>query len=117
MVSFFESCSGNVVVKTVAGAPGPFLETVRLVDPRLFEEDAYAAAPAIFQEYIEGCDHIRLNCFGNQSYAALIRTDDLDWRGNLNVPNHRIMCLNRYIVGFDMFWMSFIWRWVSSISS
>jgi hypothetical protein len=27
-----------------------------------------------------------LNCFGDRSFAALIETDDLDWRPNLNVP-------------------------------
>jgi hypothetical protein len=86
VIEFVESCDGEVVVKTVAGAPGPFLETVRLIEPSSFDEDTYAAAPAIFQEYIAGQDHIRLNCFGQRSYAALIRTATLDWRGDLNVP-------------------------------
>jgi glutathione synthase/RimK-type ligase-like ATP-grasp enzyme len=86
VIEFFESCRGSIVTKTVAGASGPFLETVKLVDPRAFDEDTFAAAPAIFQEHIAGHDHIRLNCFGEHSYAALIHTAALDWRGNLNVP-------------------------------
>lgn len=86
VVDFFEACDGKIIVKTLVGAPSPFLQTVRLSDPRAIDEASYAAAPAIFQEYIEGTDHLRLNCFGNASYAALIRTDDIDWRGNLNVP-------------------------------
>ncbi len=86
MIEFFESCDGKVVAKTVAGAAGPFLETVRLVDPASHDEETFAAAPAIFQECIEGEDHVRLNCFGGRSYAALIRTSALDWRGDLRVP-------------------------------
>ena len=33
-----------------------------------------------------GNRHIRLNCFGDASYAAEIISSDLDWRPNLNVP-------------------------------
>jgi hypothetical protein len=72
-------------VKAVVGAPDPLLETTRL-DPERFDDASFAAAPAIYQEYIHGSDHLRLNCFGAHSYAARIRTEDLDWRGNLNVP-------------------------------
>jgi glutathione synthase/RimK-type ligase-like ATP-grasp enzyme len=86
ILAFHESCGANVVVKTIVGAPGPFLQTVRLDDPRSLDEASFAAAPAIFQECIEGCEHVRLNCFGNASHAALIRTQDLDWRVNLDVP-------------------------------
>lgn len=89
VLGFFDACNGSVVMKTVAGAPGPFLETVKLVDPRIYDEDTFAAAPAIYQEYIPGDQHLRLNCFGDRSHAALIRARELDWRGNLNVPISR----------------------------
>ena len=85
VLEFYEACGGDVVVKTIIGAPGPLLETRRL-HPERFDEAAFAAAPAIYQEYIRGSDHLRLNCFGDRSYAARIRTDDLDWRVNLDVP-------------------------------
>jgi hypothetical protein len=42
--------------------------------------------PAVYQEYIPGTRHIRLNCFGDRSFAASIETSELDWRPNLNVP-------------------------------
>jgi glutathione synthase/RimK-type ligase-like ATP-grasp enzyme len=84
--AFYEACDGNIIVKTIVGAPGPLLQTVPLSDPSMTDEDAFAAAPAIYQECVRGCDHLRLNCFGPRSFAALIRTDDLDWRINLNVP-------------------------------
>ena len=85
VLEFYEACGGEVVVKTVIGAPGPFLET-RTLDPDRFDDAAFAAAPAIYQEYIPGSDHLRLICLGDSSYAARIRTPDLDWRVNLNVP-------------------------------
>jgi glutathione synthase/RimK-type ligase-like ATP-grasp enzyme len=95
VLEFYEACGGEVIVKTVIGAAGPLLETKRL-DPSGFDEESFAAAPAIYQEYIKGTDHLRLNCFGNQSYAARIRTSDLDWRVNLNVP------IESYPVSLDL---------------
>lgn len=85
VLEFHEACQGEVIVKTIIGAPGPLLET-RKLDPECFDDASFAAAPAIYQEYIQGSDHLRLNCFGAHSYAARIHTDDLDWRANLNVP-------------------------------
>lgn len=82
----YQSCNGSIVVKTVVGAQGPFLQTVRLPDPATMDDESFSAAPAIYQECIGGTDHLRLNCFGNESWAAIIRTRDLDWRGNLDVP-------------------------------
>jgi glutathione synthase/RimK-type ligase-like ATP-grasp enzyme len=77
---------GQVIVKPVVGAAGPILFTQLLGDVNRFEERSFQMAPAIYQEYIPGDSHIRLNCFGDKSYAALIETRDLDWRPNLNVP-------------------------------
>ena len=85
VLEFYEACRGDVVVKTIVGAPGPLLETRRL-NPDRFDDAAFAASPAIYQEYIRGSNHLRLNCFGDRSYAARIQTDDLDWRVNLDIP-------------------------------
>lgn len=86
ILEFFESCSRQMVVKTVVGAPGPFLQTVKVEDPSCFDDASFAAAPSIYQEYIPGSKHLRLNCFGAKSYAALIQSNIIDWRINLNVP-------------------------------
>ncbi|HYH11961.1 MAG TPA: hypothetical protein VD789_06360 [Thermomicrobiales bacterium] len=83
---FFAACDGQIIVKTVVGAPGPFLRTVKVEHPDLFDAGSYMSAPSLFQEYIAGTRHLRLNCFGPNSYAALIDSEDLDWRPNLNVP-------------------------------
>jgi len=86
VVSFYERHRRDVIVKTLAGINGAFLQTRQLCDPETYPADVFAVCPAIYQERIPGSDHIRLNAFGANSYAALIRSDALDWRPNLNVP-------------------------------
>jgi len=86
VISFYEMCGRKVVVKPLIGVSSPFLLTRKLENPESIPELAYSACPAIYQELIEGTDHIRLNCFGRTQIAALIRSNELDWRPNLNVP-------------------------------
>lgn len=76
----------RTIVKPVVGARGPALYTRWLDAPEGISASSFEVCPAIYQEYIKGRRHIRLNCFGEQMYAALIETDELDWRPNLNVP-------------------------------
>ncbi|MGH3671861.1 MAG: ATP-grasp domain-containing protein [Pseudonocardiaceae bacterium] len=76
----------KVIVKPVVGARGPLLYTQFINDPLSIPEQSFVACPAVYQEYIEGRRHIRMNCFGDDVNAALIETVDLDWRPNLNVP-------------------------------
>jgi glutathione synthase/RimK-type ligase-like ATP-grasp enzyme len=83
---FCERHDGRIIVKPVAGTPGPLLFTQLVGEQHLQAEDSIRACPAIYQEYILGATHIRLNCFGNQAYASRIVTQDVDWRPNLNVP-------------------------------
>ena len=84
ILAFDAACGGRTIVKSVVGAPGPMLET-KVLDVGRFGEADFAVAPAIYQEYVDGSDHLRLACFGDRSFAARIRTDDLDWRTNLDV--------------------------------
>jgi hypothetical protein len=50
------------------------------------DERSFRMCPALYQEYIPGNRHLRLNCFGDHSYAALIESDELDWRPDLRIP-------------------------------
>ena len=79
---------GGAIVKTVAGN-GSFLLTRKLSDPTAFPDEAYEAAPAIYQECVPGERHIRLLSFGDNALAASIDSKELDWRPNLNVPISR----------------------------
>ncbi|MFI6148639.1 RimK family alpha-L-glutamate ligase [Streptomyces sp. NPDC051109] len=76
----------RTIVKPVVGARGPALYTRWLDAPETIPAASFEICPAMYQEYIKGRRHIRLNCFGEQMYAALIQTDALDWRPDLNVP-------------------------------
>jgi glutathione synthase/RimK-type ligase-like ATP-grasp enzyme len=68
------------------GVQSSILFTSRLVKPKSYEEEQYARCPAVYQELVPGRRHMRLICFGEQALAAMIETDDLDWRANLHVP-------------------------------
>jgi hypothetical protein len=85
VVAFAEQ-EKRIIVKPVVGARGPLIFTQFLDDPASIPEDSYATCPAIYQEYIKGFQHVRLNCFGDNTYAALIETENLDWRPDLTVP-------------------------------
>jgi glutathione synthase/RimK-type ligase-like ATP-grasp enzyme len=83
---FWEDCGQRVIAKTLVGAPGPFLETTLIDDLRSLDRESVEAAPTMFQEYVPGTAHLRINTFGSRSYAALIESPQVDWRTNLNVP-------------------------------
>ncbi|MEU5209830.1 hypothetical protein [Streptomyces sp. NPDC020742] len=85
-VAAFLQRVGRIIVKPVVGATGPLMFTQRIDDPYAIPEESFAACPAIYQEYIEGTDHIRLNCFGDRMYAARLTTSALDWRADLTIP-------------------------------
>lgn len=86
VLDLYEAADGRIIVKSVVGVREPMLFTRFVEDPGAIDAAAYAACPAMYQEYIPGCRHIRLNCFGARSYAAAIDSDALDWRADLSVP-------------------------------
>jgi glutathione synthase/RimK-type ligase-like ATP-grasp enzyme len=77
---------GRIIVKPVVGAAGPLMFTQFGDSLAEMTPEAFATAPAMYQEFIPGTRHIRLNCFGDAMYATAIDTDELDWRPNLDVP-------------------------------
>lgn len=84
VISFYEDCASRVIVKPLVGIKSPMLLTRKLSDPRQFAEEAFSACPAIYQELISGHRHLRLNLFGDRSFAAIIESEELDWRPNLD---------------------------------
>jgi len=82
---FAKAQANGIVVKPVAGTKHELLFT-RKADLSEVDDATIEICPAIYQEYIPGSEHIRLNCFGQRSYGHKISTEDLDWRRNLNVP-------------------------------
>ncbi|WP_349618155.1 hypothetical protein [Azotobacter salinestris] len=49
----------------------------------LEDESSIKLCPAIYQEKILGCRHLRVNIFGSSVYAFEIRSDMMDWRRKL----------------------------------
>jgi glutathione synthase/RimK-type ligase-like ATP-grasp enzyme len=75
--------ASGIVVKSIVGAPGAFLFTRKIHDASALNAAEIEACPAIYQECIEGDTHVRLVKFGEQCMAALVTSDDLDWRGDI----------------------------------
>lgn len=73
----------KVVVKTVAGTHKTSVMAGH-VTPEMLTDEAVSLCPAIYQEMIQGINHLRVCCFGNQIHTALLTTDQLDWRYPLN---------------------------------
>ena len=77
--AFCAADGGSVVVKPVAGAQDIPLMT-GLVRPEDLTDDEIRVCPATYQEYIPGTRHLRISCFGDALFTALLETETLDWR-------------------------------------
>lgn len=83
----FCAMHGNrVVVKTVKGTVKAAALTTMVNEKMLEAAECLRLCPAIYQEFIPGNRHLRVCCFGDAVYSALIESNDLDWRVNLDVP-------------------------------
>jgi glutathione synthase/RimK-type ligase-like ATP-grasp enzyme len=83
---FCAMLDNRVVVKAVKGTVLAPTFTTMVNETMLSDEESLQLCPAIYQEHIVGTRHVRAHCFGDAVYAALIETNDLDWRANLNIP-------------------------------
>ncbi|MEN2785037.1 hypothetical protein ACFOKI_14600 [Sphingomonas qilianensis] len=81
----FADAFDKIIYKPVAGTRGPLVFT-RFLDLKCIPEEIIRSAPTIYQEFVPGTRHIRLNAFGAVSHASIIETKQLDWRPNLDVP-------------------------------
>lgn len=72
------------VVKTLAGAVGVALLAHEVRAEILANDDALRLSPAIYQERIEGREHLRVHVFGSQVVTAQLRCEELDWRIHLD---------------------------------
>lgn len=83
---FCRSRKGKVIVKAVSGTTEAQLITRMVTEGLLASPDAIKLCPAIYQEYIPGRRHLRVQCFGQTFQTVMITSRRLDWRTNLNVP-------------------------------
>jgi glutathione synthase/RimK-type ligase-like ATP-grasp enzyme len=84
--AFCARYDNQVIIKPVRGTRLAPVYTRVVTDEILASDDAMRLCPAIYQECIAGARHLRVLCFGEETHAAMIESDDLDWRGNLDIP-------------------------------
>jgi hypothetical protein len=77
---------GSVIVKKLLGAGGLQLATVELTHRELRSNRSIRVCPTIYQERIDGTEHVRAMCFGDEVHAIKITSQILDWRRDLSVP-------------------------------
>jgi hypothetical protein len=83
--AFCDDLGGRVIVKAASGALGVPAMTGEL-EPEMLDDSApIELCPAIYQEMVPGCRHLRVHCFGEEVRAALIESERLDWRHPLDV--------------------------------
>jgi glutathione synthase/RimK-type ligase-like ATP-grasp enzyme len=82
----------GAIVKAVRGVMQAPVKTMTVSDELLANEPAMRVCPAIYQELVPGRRHVRVQVFGDRVLAALLESDDLDWRPNLDIAaaEHRL---------------------------
>ncbi|MFI6518134.1 RimK family alpha-L-glutamate ligase [Spirillospora sp. NPDC050679] len=76
----------GAIVKAVRGVMQAPAATTTVGEELLADEAALRVCPAIYQELVPGRRHVRAQVFGDRVLAALLESDDLDWRPNLDIP-------------------------------
>jgi glutathione synthase/RimK-type ligase-like ATP-grasp enzyme len=70
----------EVVVKTVAGTRMTPVMTGQVSPELLASDEQIRLSPAIYQSLVPGHEHLRICCFGERAFTALLETPRLDWR-------------------------------------
>lgn len=77
---FIRDLGDRAVVKNVSGTLKTALFAATVTTESLPSDASILACPTIYQEVIEGHDHLRISIFGDRFFAARISTPQLDWR-------------------------------------
>lgn len=84
--AFCAAHAQQVIVKPLNATTKGLTLTTMVQTPLLESDASLRLCPTIYQEYVPGTRHLRINCFGDAVYSAMIESPDLDWRPNLEVP-------------------------------
>lgn len=76
---FISNHCGEVIAKPNYGIKGKYIFVNKLEESGLSDAQAITI-PAIFQEYIQGSRHLRVNVFGTFCMAYEIESPEIDWR-------------------------------------
>lgn len=81
---FHSTLNAGVIIKSLHPSANEMVLTNMLTKDYLSSDESIRLCPAIYQEFIPGAKHLRVNCFGREIYAALLETSELDWRPHLD---------------------------------
>jgi hypothetical protein len=81
---FYASCSEGVIAKPLVTTSQAAIFTKLLEKRHLRLTNEIQTCPTIFQEFIPGCIHLRVNRFGKDTHAFRIKTAEMDWRQDMN---------------------------------
>lgn len=82
---FFNINHGDVIAKPLGGTRLEQIETIKISNANLLNEESILAAPIIYQQLIEGTKHLRINIFGSKFFTFLLESQNLDWRSNYDL--------------------------------
>lgn len=88
LTTFLDQLDGDdVAVKAVCGSRRMQTQTLRINKQELLSNPhSIRVAPAIYQEVIEGDEHLRLHVLGDEVVTVRVESDTFDWRTDLHVP-------------------------------
>ncbi|MGC1953492.1 MAG: hypothetical protein WA970_13180 [Gammaproteobacteria bacterium] len=87
LIRSFCSAHPGAIIKPVATPRGIEFVTTAVVSQELLDSDhVLALVPSIYQECVPGKRHLRISVVGERCDGALIESNTLDWRIDLNVP-------------------------------
>lgn len=83
--TFFQSETGGVIVKPLKASINKQIFTVDLLKEAFDRPNEFRSFPAIYQQKIGGNQHLRIVCLPTQIFVFLIKSNELDWRKNINI--------------------------------
>jgi glutathione synthase/RimK-type ligase-like ATP-grasp enzyme len=83
---FCREVGNRMIAKKILGATGMQLATVTVSHSDLLSDEQISICPAMYQELVEGTQHLRISCFGDSIHPIRITSETLDWRRDLSVP-------------------------------
>jgi len=93
----FKEKIGKVILKPVQSSLFRAIPTQMLTDVHIDKDESIMSCPVIYQQYIPGRRHLRVNCFGRDTHAVELESSDLDWRLDLNNASMNIVNLDKEI--------------------
>ncbi|MCY9443307.1 hypothetical protein MOF48_15765 [Bacillus spizizenii] len=84
LLNFVDGLNKSMIVKPMRGTRKATLRAIKIDKDDLKDDLDVTVCPTMYQEFIEGTQHFRVHCFGNNITTVLIETEEVDWRSLRN---------------------------------